>query len=408
MEEKKESNLVKSVADFIDKITKIGKIHKSVFFRGHSDESFELVPSIYRKNDKDDDFLFIENEDKIYREIIAKSPAEFNGKKTIEALALMQHYGVPTRVLDLTTNALIALYFACNEKPGIKGKNGEVLVFDIPKEYVCFSDSDRVAALSNLAKCDNSFYYKTELLPIYEKELKLLENKKKDIRIIDKVSYESLKSYLDELNDVLKYVQKREKDIEKYLSSNKKYDFEDSLDSYLQEFVYNYKQDENEFYEDEIKNEVIDTLIKKIENSSIPYSISRTNERYFGKLLHNIREDKSYFQPIINPNDIGSVFAVIPKMDNPRIVRQSGAFLLFGIKESPSLEIPENKQIKSMADVPKEWIVRGNKDKGKRILIDKSSKNQILKELDMLGINKSSIFPEIESIAESVKNKYKK
>lgn len=52
-------DLVKSVADFIDKITKIGKRHKSVFFRGHSDESFELVPSIYRKNDKNANFIFI-------------------------------------------------------------------------------------------------------------------------------------------------------------------------------------------------------------------------------------------------------------------------------------------------------------------------------------------------------------
>lgn len=323
----------------------------------------------------------------------------------------MQHYGVPTRVLDLTTNALIALYFACNEKSGNKGKNGEVLVFDIPKEYICFSDSDRITALSNLAKCDSYFYYKKELLPIYIDKIKFLENKKLiQIKNIDnKILQKGPQSYIKEYrNGVLDYVGSKKEKIEEYLV-DKDFEFEDSSDDYLEKITYDYKQDKNEFYADEIKNIVIDIIIGVIQDIYIPQTISRLNNNYFGKLLHNIREDKSYFQPIINPNDIGSVFAVIPKMDNPRIIRQSGAFLLFGIKESPAFEISSsNKQVKPMAEIDRKWIIRGNKDKGKRILIDKSSKSDILKELEMLGINKSSIFPEIESIAESVKNKYKK
>lgn len=388
MEEKKESDLVKSVADFIVKITKIGKIHKSIFFRGHSDESFELVPSIYRKNDKNQDFLFIENEDKIYREIIAKSPTEFNGKKTIEALALMQHYGVPTRVLDLTTNALIALYFACNEKSGIKGKNGEVLLFDIPKEYICFSDSDRVTILSNLAKCDSRFYYYQTL---YERVINILEKKLTKLNYIGgpipvELSYRNF--FLNNINSMCA----------KIVNNDFDEDIDKDIDKYSEWYPNNNLtvDDKNDY-----KILFLSDLMRNLKMMDSP--LPEINERYFGKLLHNIKEDKSYFQPIIKPNDVGSVFAVIPKMDNPRIIRQSGAFLLFGIKEKD-----ENNPIKPMADVPKEWIVRGNKDKGKRILIDKSRKNQILKELDMLGINKSSIFPEIESIAESVKDKYKK
>lgn len=387
MEEKKESDLVKSVADFIDKITEIGKIHKSVFFRGHSDESFELVPSIYRKNDKNEDFLFIENEDKIYREVIAKSPTEFNGKKTIEALALMQHYGVPTRVLDLTTNALIALYFACSEKSGIKGKNGEVLLFDIPKEYICFSDSDRVTILSNLAKCDSRFYYYKTL---YGREIHILEKK------LTELNYKGELIKLEySLGD---FLSRKINSMRNKIVNN---DFDEDIDKDIDKYSEWYPSDLPVKKKNDYKKLFLSDLIRDLRIMDSP--LPEINERYFGKLLHNIKEDKSYFQPIIEPNDVGSVFAVIPKMDNPRIIRQSGAFLLFGIKEKD-----ENNPIKPMADVPKEWIVRGNKDKGKRILIDKSSKNPILKELDMLGINKSSIFPEIESIAESVKNKYKK
>lgn len=37
----------------------------------------------------------------------------------------------------------------------------------------------------------------------------------------------------------------------------------------------------------------------------------------------------------LDPKDVSSVYAVKPKLDNPRIAKQHGAFLIFGI--SPSL-----------------------------------------------------------------------
>lgn len=48
-------------------------------------------------------------------------------------------------------------------------------------------------------------------------------------------------------------------------------------------------------------------------------------------LLHEIKSEKPYFLPLIDPKTINSVICVRLKMNNQRILRQEGAFFLFGI-----------------------------------------------------------------------------
>ena len=50
----------------------------------------------------------------------------------VEILALLQHHGIPTRLLDVTENALVALYFACKGEADMD-KDGEVIVFNNQK-----------------------------------------------------------------------------------------------------------------------------------------------------------------------------------------------------------------------------------------------------------------------------------
>ena len=392
---------IESVSDFLNDIKGIrNKSGYTLFYRGHSDKNYELKPSIYRNEN------FIKNEDKIYRETIAKVPYDFNGKSSIESLALMQHYGVPTRILDLTTNALVALYFACEESKKIKeitkvkggsflkkvNIDGEVIIFNIPNESVCYSDSDKVTILANLSKYENNLHYEKNTSykqDISDVEIKIKEILKKTLKVIN------IDAVLEKAESLRDY------------SLNKKEDYEDyrlkNIDKKIEDIIIeNYKGKEK--IKDDIKSFftiLLLTILKTIIDEAEQSYINSLNEKdpYLKKLLHYIREDKSYFKPIINPNDIGKILAVKPKLDNPRIVRQQGAFLIFGAESSFVYN-----STKPMPEIKKEWIIKGNNNN--KIIIKSSKKESILKELDKLGINKSTLFPEIDKVADYIKEKY--
>lgn len=111
------------------------------------------------------------------------------------------------------------------------------------------------------------------------------------------------------------------------------------------------------------------------------------------KLMHDIKQEKAHFLDRINPKHIKSVICVKPKMDNPRLVRQDGAFLLFGIGQ--------NKH--TPAEISPEWIFRPNE---KRYIIKASDKAKILKQLSSVGISKAKLFPEIDMVSQFIKNNY--
>jgi FRG domain len=99
-------------------------------FRGHADQSWDLVPAIGRQPSAtayrlaDEKILFGD----FVRE--AKRYLDADGFTELEWLAVAQHHGLPTRLLDWSANPMVAAWFATEDES--VSADAEILALRVP------------------------------------------------------------------------------------------------------------------------------------------------------------------------------------------------------------------------------------------------------------------------------------
>ncbi|NCA67347.1 MAG: hypothetical protein EOM87_04715 [Clostridia bacterium] len=114
----------------------------------------------------------------------------------------------------------------------------------------------------------------------------------------------------------------------------------------------------------------------------------KCEEVIIDKLLHEIRTDTPAFLKKINPRDLIDSFVVQPARSNLRMLRQDGAFIISGLSKTPSEE-SKKLHTKVYAEI--------------QISSKAGVMENILAELDRLGINEATLFPEIDKVANYLK-----
>lgn len=274
---------VKTVADFVGHVVEMrsnGMVPTA--FRGQRFFGWPMKPKLFRGENN-----LYKSEDLAVRDIVSIHPKEFESDRTMfDRLVRMQHFGLPTRLVDVTSNPLVALWFATESSLKEAEYDGGVQALYIPKDRQRYYDSDRVSCMSNIAN--------------------------------------------------LKHVQK-------------------------------------------------ERLFKNVAQKMSVEEFKKTSEAKM--LVFYIGQEKQNFLNQVNPSDLVLPVYVKPKMANKRIIAQSGAFMLFGSKER--------------LGKGKEGLVRSQ-----RVWIHENDKITMRRELQMLGIHESILFPEIDKTAKFISELY--
>lgn len=382
---------------------------QNIYFRGENINCEYRLPGLYRTIDSEEWRYpkLIENTKEYYLDLFNELGWKHDEDIFLK-LTNIQHYGGVTNILDITSNPLVALFFACLEGNTNKEDGKIYILCSNNKEIEKYYSDDVIELNTILNFIDKSkvnrflsiFEYLKSKIPkdssqakIFSKTLSLEEFFSKfRTNLAPSDTHANIESFgEDRFKEAFKELNitnmKNEIAIEVSETEAKK-----QIVDFLTIFF------KNDSYVDHLENQVTHSTLGLKHYQEYFLDILEKEFSDFLQLLDNFAKDKFKYPYAIYESLTKSYIIKTIKI-NERIKNQQGYFIIPGYVPTQGEEVSKiQKNInKNISDTIKHIAT---------ITIPHNKKQSILKELSYLGIDSKFIFPEINNIVKSISQKY--
>lgn len=380
----KKSITITSIVEYINIIKEYSYMN-DIVYRGESKFHPNITASIFRNHIFEDAYVDISHKEKeILRDFKHEVFPYLDTNDSNAFMAYSQHHGLPTALVDITKNPFVALYFAIVSEPKEDG-------------YVYLFDNNSIIPATDII--NNYFDISGEEFLFSPKFLK---------RFIEFYSATSLENLKTLIHNLLSYIKKsnhfsyqNREIIERIKKTTTGISEITQILPALEENNYIYK--EFSFYLDKLNYKLSSEDVSLVDYEKISEVIELRVNHYIYWYLFLLETLVEYIQSIncvgegnINKDLKSSKrnFNFLPMVGYHPITKfnrkknQQGQFLFQIAIVNNNIKFIQQYNTNSVLKIPKE------------------SKQELCKELDLLSINKKTLFNDPDSTAEYIKETY--
>jgi len=175
IEQLKDNALQYLVDDYFNAQPIKNPVDNSFLFRGMSNNEYQLLPGVFRKNASEKAIYTTYAKEMVLLKFFIQEASAYltiPSNDYVRWAEYAQHFGVPTRFLDWSSNPLVALYFCCKNNPDAHGtvwvlnwENYERIT--VPKQNLSHTSKDRITCVKELLEEKSDLDYPIIYTPSY-------------------------------------------------------------------------------------------------------------------------------------------------------------------------------------------------------------------------------------------------